>query len=179
MGMLKKLAMSITGGRKGVVSAHVLTVIENLEIGLTKRKLQACHRSKPVILCTFCASVATHSYIALIGDGQSHAFALSEKVLSNAGYGTPSQTTPSFDLGRPFASDIYSQDEIKMVFARYGVTYTGSIDQQLIEALAYVYVRGVIEGDKGTRAGVMGALANIIDPSAKTWDDSKVNLDFI
>ena len=168
--------MAITGGREGVVAAHTLNVIESLEKELTKRKLSICHNKNPIILYSFCAGVTAYVHSGLIGDGRSNSFAITGKVFSSSGYGVPNSTATNYDLERQFESDVYSQDAVKEAFSIFGIVYKGTIDSDLIDALAYFYAQGVLTGNTNMRNAALGAFANIIDPSARTWDGSKVNL---
>ena len=66
---------------------------------------------------------------------------------------------------------------------RLGINYEGSIDSNFIDQLATMYVIAMsqkrIQTGKLLRNSTMTVLANIVDPSLKSWDDSRVDVEEI
>ncbi|SVC55176.1 uncharacterized protein METZ01_LOCUS308030, partial [marine metagenome] len=86
----------------------------------------------------------------------------------------------NYDLGVLFESDVYSQDEIKEVFKWFNINYKETVDDHFIDQLATSYTFAItqknIKMGKLIRNGTMGALANVVDPSSRTWDKSRVDV---
>ena len=83
----------------------------------------------------------------------------------------------------PFESDVYSQDEIVEILNWFNIDYKGTIDYAFIDQLATLYVFAMrqkrIQIGKLIRNCTMTVLANIVDPSLRSWDDSRVNVEEI
>ena len=180
MGFIKKWSTALTGGKKGIVTSHVMNSLDSLEKMLGKQRVSKFHRKQPYVLYHFCSSLATQLHAAYIGDANSQGFSVAEQVLSSAGYGIPNEPKYQYDLGVPFESDVYSQDEIKEVFKWFNINYKGTIDDHFIDQLATSYTFAItqknIKMGKVIRNGTMGALANVVDPSSRTWDKSRVDV---
>ena len=180
MGFIKKWSKALTGGKKGIVIGHVMNSLDSLENGLSKQRILKFHRKHPHVLYHFCSSLATQLHSAFIGDGNSEGFSVAEQVLVSAGYDLPNEPKYNYDLGVLFESDVYSQDEIKEVFKWFNINYKGTVDDHFIDQLATSYTFAItqknIKMGKLIRNGTMGALANVVDPSSRTWDKSRVDV---
>ena len=183
MGFFKKWSKALTGGKKGIVTGHVINSLDSLEKMLGKQRVLKFHRKQPYVLYHFCSSLATQLHAAYIGDANSQGFSVAEQVLSSAGYGIPNEPKYHYDLGVPFESDVYSQDEIVDILDWFNINYKGTIDDTFIDQLATSYVFAMrqkrIQIGKLIRNCTMTILANIVDPSLKSWDDSRVNVEEI
>ncbi len=183
MGFFKKWSTAITGGKKGIVTSHVMNSLDSLEKMLGKQRTLKFHRKQPYVLHHFCASLATRLHAAYIGDANSQGFIVAEQVLASAGYGIPNEPKYHYDLGVQFESDVYSQDEVRDIFHAFGIDYEGTIDNNFIDQLATMYVIAMsqkrIQIGKLLRNSTVTVLANIVDPSLKSWDDSRVNVEEI
>jgi len=183
MGFIKKWSTALTGGKKGIVTSHVMNSLDSLEKMLGKQRVLKFHRKQPYVLYHFCASLATRLHAAYIGDANSQGFSVAEQVLSSAGYGIPNEPKYHYDLGVQFESDVYSQDEVCDIFDSFGIFYRGTIDNNFIDQLATMYVIAMsqrrIQIGKLLRNSIVTVLANIVDPSLKSWDGSRVNVEEI
>ena len=183
MGFFKKWSTAITGGKKGIVTGHVMNSLDSLEKMLGKQRILKFHRKQPYVLYHFCASLATRLHAAYIGDANSQGFIVAEEVLASAGYGIPNEPKYHYDLGVQFESDVYSQDEVCDIFHSFGIFYGGTIDNNFIDQLATMYVIAMsqkrIQIGKLLRNSTVTVLANIVDPSLKSWDDSRVDVEEI
>jgi len=183
MGFIKKWSTALTGGKKGIVTSHVMNSLDSLEKMLGKQRVLKFHRKQPYVLYHFCSSLATQLHAAYIGDANSQGFSVAEQVLSSAGYGIPNEPKYQYDLGVPFESDVYSQDEIVEILNWFNIDYKGTIDYAFIDQLATLYVFAMrqkrIQIGKLIRNCTMTVLANIVDPSLRSWDDSRVNVEEI
>ena len=183
MGFIKKWSKALTGGKKGIVIGHVMNSLDSLENGLSKQRILKFHRKHPHVLYHFCSSLATQLHSAFIGDGNSEGFSVAEQVLVSAGYDLPNEPKYNYDLGVLFESDVYSQDEIVEILNWFNIDYKGTIDYAFIDQLATLYVFAMrqkrIQIGKLIRNCTMTVLANIVDPSLKSWDDSRVNVEEI
>ena len=183
MGFIKKWSTALTGGKKGIVTSHVMNSLDSLEKMIGKQRVSKFHRKQPYVLYHFCASLATQLHSAFIGDANSQGFSVAEKVLSAAGYGIPNEPKYHYDLGVPFESDVYSQDEIVEILNWFDINYIGTINDTFIDQLATSYVNAMrqkrIQLGKLIRNSTVTVLANIVDPSLKSWDDSRVNVEEI
>ena len=183
MGFFKKWSTALTGGKQGIVTGHVMNSLDSLEKMLGKQRILKFHRKQPYVLYHFCASLATQLHAAFIGDANSQGFSVAEQVLTSAGYGMPSEPKYHYDLGMQFESDVYSQDEVCDIFHSFGIFYGGTIDNNFIDQLATMYVIAMsqkrIQIGKLLRNSTVTVLANIVDPSLKSWDDSRVNVEEI
>ncbi|MDB4821657.1 hypothetical protein OAH81_01290 [Candidatus Pseudothioglobus singularis] len=181
MGFLKKWSKALTGGKKGIVSGHVMNSLDSLEEMLGKQRVLRFHRKHPYVLYHFCSSLATKLHAAYIGDGNSQGFLVAEEVLTSNGYGIPNEPKYHYDLNAQYESDVYSQDEIYDVFRVFGIEYEGTIDSNFIDQLATMYVIAMsqknIKVGKLLRNNTVTVLANIVDPGLKSWDDSRVNIE--
>ena len=85
-----------------------------------------------------------------------------------------------YDLEVEFESDVYSQDEVSEFFDIFGINYEGTINNNFIDELASMYVVAMsqkqIQVGKLLRNCTVTVLANIVDPSLKSWDGSRVNI---
>ena len=183
MGFFKKWSKALTGGKKGIVTGHVINSLDSLEKMLGKQRVLKFHRKQPYVLYHFCASLATRLHAAYIGDANSQGFIVAEEVLASAGYGIPNEPKYHYDLDVQFESDVYSQEEVRDIFHAFGIDYEGTIDTNFIDQLATMYVIAMsqkrIQTGKLLRNSTMTVLANIVDPSLKSWDDSRVNVEEI
>ena len=183
MGFFKKWSKALTGGKKGIVTGHVINSLDSLEKMLGKQRVLKFHRKQPYVLYHFCASLATRLHAAYIGDANSQGFIVAEEVLASAGYGIPNEPKYHYDLGVQFESDVYSQDEVRDIFHSFGIFYGGTIDNNFIDQLATMYVIAMsqkrIQVGKLLRNTTVTVLANVVDPSLKSWDDSRVNVEEI
>ena len=183
MGFIKKWSKALTGGKKGIVTGHVMNSLDSLEKMLGKQRVLKFHRKQPYVLYHFCASLATRLHAAYIGDANSQGFSVAEQVLSSAGYGIPNEPKYHYDLDVQFESDVYSQDEVRDIFHAFSIDYEGTIDNNFIDQLATSYVFAMrqkrIQVGKLIRNCTMTVLANIVDPSLRSWDDSRVNVEEI
>jgi len=181
MGFLKKWSKALTGGKKGIVSGHVMNSLDSIEEMLGKQRVLRFHRKHPYVLYHFCSSLATKLHAAYIGDGNSQGFLVAEEVLTSNGYGIPNEPKYHYDLNAQYESDVYSQDEIYDVFRVFGIEYEGTIDSNFIDQLATMYVIAMsqknIKVGKLLRNNTVTVLANIVDPGLKSWDDSRVNIE--
>ena len=169
MGFFKKWSKALTGGKKGIVTGHVINSLDSLEKMLGKQRVLKFHRKQPYVLYHFCASLATRLHAAYIGDANSQGFIVAEQVLASAGYGIPNEPKYHYDLGVQFESDVYSQDEVRDIFHSFGIFYGGTIDNNFIDQLATMYVIAMsqkrIQIGKLLRNSTVTVLANIVDPS--------------
>ena len=183
MGFFKKWSTALTGGKQGIVTGHVMNSLDSLEKMLGKQRILKFHRKQPYVLYHFCASLATRLHAAYIGDANSQGFIVAEQVLASAGYGIPNEPKYHYDLGVQFESDVYSQDEVCDIFDSFGIFYRGTIDNNFIDQLATMYVIAMsqrrIQIGKLLRNSTVTVLANIVDPSLKSWDGSRVNVEEI
>ena len=183
MGFFKKWSKALTGGKKGIVTGHVINSLDSLEKMLGKQRVLKFHRKQPYVLYHFCASLATRLHAAYIGDANSQGFNVAEEVLASAGYGIPNEPKYHYDLDVQFESDVYSQDEVRDIFDSFGIFYRGTIDNNFIDQLATMYVIAMsqrrIQIGKLLRNSTVTVLANIVDPSLRSWDDSRVNVEEI
>ncbi|MGY9044329.1 MAG: hypothetical protein ACKVG3_10640 [Rhodobacterales bacterium] len=183
MGFFKKWSKAITGGKKGIVTSHVMNSLDSLEEMLGKQRVLKFHRKQPYVLYHFCSSLATQLHSAYIGDANSQGFLVAEEVMISNGYGIPNEPKYLYDLDVQFESDVYSQDEVRDIFHTFGIDYEGTIDNNFIDQLATMYVIAMsqkrIQTGKLLRNSTMTVLANIVDPSLKSWDDSRVNVEEI
>ena len=181
MGFLKKWSKAITGGKKGIVTSHVMNSLDSIEEMLGKQRVLRFHRKHPYVLYHFCSSLATQLHAAYIGDGNSQGFLVAEEVLTSNGYGIPNEPNYHYDLNAQYESDVYSQDEIYDVFRVFGIEYEGTIDSNFIDQLATMYVIAMsqknIKVGKLLRNNTVTVLANIVDPGLKSWDDSRDNIE--
>jgi len=98
MGFIKKWSKALTGGKKGIVTGHVMNSLDSLEKMLGKQRVLKFHRKQPYVLYHFCASLATRLHAAYIGDANSQGFIVAEEVLASAGYGIPNEPKYHYDL---------------------------------------------------------------------------------
>ena len=180
MGFLKKWSTAITGGKKGIVISHVMNNLDSLEEMLGKQRVLKFHRKQPHVLYHYCSSLATKLHAAYIGDGDSQGFSLAEKAMASNGYPIPNVPKYHYDLEAEFESDVYSQHEVREFFDVFGINYEGTIDNNFIDELATMYVVAMsqkqIQVGKLLRNCTVTVLANIVDPSLKSWDGSRVNI---
>ena len=150
---------------------------------LGKQRVLKFHRKQPYVLYHFCASLATRLHAAYIGDANSQGFIVAEEVLASAGYGIPNEPKYHYDLDVQFESDVYSQDEVRDIFHAFSIDYERTIDNNFIDQLATMYVIAMsqkrIQVGKLLRNTTVTVLANVVDPSLKSWDDSRVNVEEI
>ena len=181
MGFFKKWSKAITGGKKGIVTSHVMNSLDSLEEMLGKQRVLKFHRKQPYVLYHFCSSLATQLHSAYIGDANSQGFLVAEEVMTSNGYGIPNEPKYHYDLEVQYESNVYSQDEIYDIFHAFGINYEESIDSNFIDQLATMYVIAMsqkkIQVGKLLRNTTVTVLANIVDPSLKSWDDSRVNIE--
>jgi len=183
MGFFKKWSTALTGGKQGLVTGHVMNSLDSLEKMVGKQRILKFHRKQPYVLYHFCSSLATQLHAAFIGDANSQGFSVAEKVLASAGYEIPNEPKYHYDLGMQFESDVYSQDEVCDIFHSFGIFYRETIDNNFIDQLATMYVIAMsqrrIQIGKLLRNSTVTVLANIVDPSLKSWDGSRVNVEEI
>jgi len=183
MGFFKKWSTAISGGKKGIVTSHVMNNLDSLEKMIGKQRVLKFHRNQPHVLYHYCSSVATKLHAAYIGDGDSQGFRVAEKAMTSNGYPIPNEPKYHYDLETQFESEVYSQDEVREVFNVFGINYEGTIDHNFIDELATMYAVAMsqkqIQVGKLLRNCTVTVLANIVDPSLKSWDSSRVNIEEI